>query len=521
MTYCPNCGNRVPEGARFCGACGTALTDAASPPGSGPPAYSAPPAYGPPPGYYYQPQPAYGMRQTPVFFTGDWAGAGIVTGIGIAAMAAVALIAGLVGSSEASSSTKASQLIGGVFRAVALAAGGTLKAEGGIELTFRPLGLTLIGYTLIAIYFLRRLRQSRPITAVGVGLQAGRLGTVHLGAMLLVALLSHISSDETGSADIISTVFFGTITLAIALLVAWVISLPNLLPGRVEYYRGLIAGPMKAVLFLIVTSCAATIGLVLLLVLTDSVGELGPFSAVLRGLNNGGDLGDLWRPLISLILMFLPTVAGWAVLFGIGVPLTATGATQSASILDAIDQDARFWLWPVAVIALLVVTGIYSARQSPIAHNGRPIGWWLGAVLPVALFVLALSASISSSFGGRDASVGFDLLFVILLGGVFGLGAGMLGTVLVPRRPPMAYAGYPPMGPGYPPPNYPPPSYPSATYPSAGYGPAAPPVPPSSSPGYPRHLAPPSIPSPASPPEPPTGVLPPPYQSPAAPPPAD
>jgi hypothetical protein len=445
MTYCPNCGTRTIEGARFCGACGTALADPGLSPGN-------PRAYNAPPGYY---SPAYGQRQTPAFFTGDWTGAAFVTGIGVGAMAVVALVAGLVGSSDSSSATKASQLIGGVFQAAALAAGGTLRGPAGVELSFRPLGLTLIGYTLIAIYFLRRLRQTGPMTAAGAGLQAGRLASVHLGAMLLVALLSHISGDDAAHADVMSTMFAGTITLAIALFVAWVIALPNLLPGRVEYYRGLIAGPTRAVLFLIVASCVATIGLLLLFVLTDSLDDLGPFTTVMRNVHNGVDLAHVWRPLVGLILMFLPTVAGWAVLFGMGVPLTATGA-KSASILDAIDHDARFWLWPAVVMALLVLTGIYSARRSPIAHNGRPVGWWLGAVLPVALFVFALSATVSSSYAGQDAWVGFDMLFVILLGGVYGLGAGMLGTVLVPRQPPAAPGRHSPMGPGYEPPVYPP-----------------------------------------------------------------
>jgi hypothetical protein len=250
----------------------------------------------------------------------------------------------------------------------------------------------------------------------------------------------------------------------------------------------------------------------------------------------------LWRPLISTLLLFLPTVAGWSVLYGMGVPLTfgSGNNSESVSILDLIDTDDRFWLWPVAVIALLIVTGIYSARRSPIAPNGRPIGWWLAAVLPAALFVLSLSASLSANSSGFErASIGFDLLFVLLLGAVYGIGAGMLGTFLVPRRPPMVMAGYPPAGyppPGYPPAGFPPPpafptpppSYPAPPtfgtpmpgfQPPPGYAQAAPSSPPApTAPSTWSSPAPPPIPDPAPPSEPPTGVTPPPPSFPAAPP---
>jgi hypothetical protein len=271
MTYCPNCGSRAPVGARFCGTCGTALTEPGTADLGSPLAPGAPRGYGAPQGYH-QPQPVYGPRQTPVFFTGDWAGAGIVTGIGVGAMAALSLIATLV--ANTSGSTNSSGLIGGVFLLVAMAAGGSarivtsgLGVDSSADLSFRPLGVTLLGYTLIAIFFLRRQRINGPITRAGLGLQAGRLAVVHLGGLLLVALLSYVgpsrSGDEFGlsggvRADVISTMLYGTVTLAIAILVVLIITVPGIFPGRIEYYRALVAGPLKAVLFLIIMTCVAT-----------------------------------------------------------------------------------------------------------------------------------------------------------------------------------------------------------------------------------------------------------------------
>jgi hypothetical protein len=290
---------------------------------------------------------------------------------------------------------------------------------------------------LIAIYFVRRLPRIGPLTAAGIGLQGVRVGVIHLGSLLVIALLSRIAGED-GHLGVPSTMFYGTVTLGIALLVAWIVALPGLLPSRVEHYRVMVAGPVKAVLLLAVASCAATLLLVLVLAVTASTRDTGPFSSVLgqSGLGSGS-LADEWRGLITLLIAFLPTVAGWALLVGMGVPMSATGVRESTSILDLVDRDPAFLLWPLATIALLVLAGWYSARQSPTASNGRPVGWWLAAVLPTAMFVLALTASIRTDAGVRAASFGFDLLFVLLLGGLYGIGVGMLGTMLVPRQAPM------------------------------------------------------------------------------------
>ena len=79
----------------------------------------------------------------------------------------------------------------------------------------------------------------------GLAILAGAfvaVASVPLIVMMLVALLSHVgtsgSSGEFGfasgvRADVITTMFNGTITLAIALFVVLVISLPGLFPGAV------------------------------------------------------------------------------------------------------------------------------------------------------------------------------------------------------------------------------------------------------------------------------------------------
>jgi hypothetical protein len=426
-----------------------------------------------------------------VFFTGDWPGAAIVTAIGVGAMVGLSLLGTLI----ANTGDRGGELFGQIFLNVAMAAGGSAGLDGGFDgdVSFRPLTLTLVGYGAMAFFFVRRLRARGAVTLPALGLQAGRLGVVHAGALLVVALLSYIGGGRFAvRADVITTLFFGTLTLAIALFVAAFIALPNLVPGKVEHYRTLLAGPVRATLFLTVTACAAFGVAFVILAVID--GELTDRPV------------DFVRGVLALILLMLPNVAGFGMLLGMGVPITigasgfGTEVDESFTILDAVDGAPQMWIVPVIALGLLVATGWYSARHSPTAANGRPVGWWLAAVLPVALFVLALNVSMSGALGSSglgEFSFGgdFDLLFVLLLGGVYGIGAGMLGTVMVPRRAPAyppGYGAYPPAYGAYPP-GYPP----TTPMPPMVYPPAPPAAPMPPAPAPPTTLTPP----PANPPD--------------------
>src|SRR5262249_27014657 len=144
--------------------------------------------------------------------------------------------------------------------------------------SFRPLGLTLVGYGLIAVIAVRRLRRSTPLTLTVFGLQAARLGIIHFGALLVVSVLSFAVGGREGHLNIISTLFFGTLTLVITLAIAWIVGLPGLLSPAVDNYRAKLAGPLKAVLALWLAASAAALVLILALVLTDSQRDVGPFA---------------------------------------------------------------------------------------------------------------------------------------------------------------------------------------------------------------------------------------------------
>jgi hypothetical protein len=485
VNFCPTCGSRLSEQARFCVRCGTSVSDASPPV---PPVHPAPsdptpfaptaqyppttsasqvqasvtgPGYSPPVTYAGSPAAAFrhSSRLGPVsqaFLTGDWRGAGVAVAAGIATMLGLALVSGLL-ADMSTGTVGGQQILGGVATLVALAAGGTLTATSGslveegdigpaAEVSIRPLGLTLVGFSVLAVLFARRLRRRGPLTATEVALQAGRVGVVMLGALFVVALLSRVrsSSGVTTRVDVISTMFFGLLTLSIALAVATILMLPNVWPPRVEHYRALLFGPVRAVLVLMtLTGTVALVGILIWMISwSSSVGDTGT--------------GPFWRTMIASILLLLPNLAAAGLLFGMGVPATGTiggtfgiygeSADASMSILDLIDRDQRFWIWPVATAVLLAITGVSAARRSPARPNGRPAAHWLAVVLPVALFVLALSLSADGSGAaagfGLGGSAGFDYLLTLVVGAVYGLLAGLFGAALTRRRP---YAGIGPL----------------------------------------------------------------------------
>jgi U5 snRNP spliceosome subunit len=321
--------------------------------------------------------------------------------------------------------------------------------------------------------FVRRLNRSFGVPSpLQIGLQALRVGVVLSGALLLVALLGRMGETELFKVDVFSTIFFGLITLALTLGIAAVLGLPSLFPGRAAHYRALIFGPLRASLILAVIASVAT-AVILIVILLVQLGDT---------------FIDPWR-VVPTLLLLAPNVAGYALLLGMGVPLNGTtetltgGTSSSTSILDLTDTDARYWLWPLVVIALLVLTGIISARRSPIGPNGRPIGYWLAAVLPVALLIYAMLVPVRTGAGlgflSFRGSMEFDPLLTLLLGAAFGLGTGYLGSVFVSRQTPAPVPAPPPPAPAGGPLPQPMPESPPTPPPPAEPSPGAPPNPPS------------------------------------------
>ena len=463
-----------------------------APPGSPYPT-SAPPGYSPnpssaPPGYqptYQVPPPR--VRTGPplgqLFFSGDWAGAVQVVLAGVGSMLGVALLVQLITTAGTGSSPSGSQIIGDVARVVSASVGGDLRYESSSGLgsssastSFRFLGLTILGFALIGGLFVRRFNRGTGVPSpLQIGLQALRVGVVLSGALLVVAILGRMGGNEFSSApsaDIFTTIFFGLITLAVALALAGTLGLPSLFPGRSGHYRALIFGPLRASLILTVIASALTFVILLVVVFSSEYSQFG----------------KTWR-IIPTLLLVAPNIAGYALLFGMGVPVRTSSVfsdSSSSTILDLTDNDARYWLWPIVVLGLLLLTGVISARRSPIGPNGRPIGYWLAAVLPVVLLIYGMVVRVGTGFGFLSFSGSVDLFFAILLGAVFGLVAGYLGSMIaspstamaVPVAPPLTYGPIP--EPPHVPPSTPPaaPTFGPVSEPPQPSSPAPPPPPP-------------------------------------------
>lgn len=443
MAFCMNCGSGLPEHARFCGNCGTQAGVVGAAPGIEVPAGEAP---------MVSPAQASGPAAIPatqVFFSGDWAGAALAVAYGVGMMFGLALIAFLLMQVD-SGYTEPSVYISGAAAYVALAAGGSVRAAGeslGADtiLAFRPLGLTLVGFTLIAVVFAHRIRRRGEVTPTALGFQAGRTVVMFIAALLAVAFVGRVSSSgsnaeslgATMQVDVMSTVFFGVLTLAVALAVAVVIGAPGVVSARWERLRTAIAEPLRGTLITLAVACVLTLAGIVVV----SAAEISQMERA-----DGGS--GPWRIIAGTVLLALPNIAGATLLFGLGVPVTGdvsasllglNSARGSFSILTLTDEDQRFWLWPLAIIVLLIISGIASARRVPAGTHRSTAALWSGGVLGAMLFILSLSLSAgawASAFSvmGFGGSVGFDSLLALVYGGVWGFVIAFATLWAAPQR---------------------------------------------------------------------------------------
>jgi hypothetical protein len=369
-----------------------------------------------------------------------WADAGRAVGTGVATMLVLAL-ASLLIDGRPLDRVGVVATLGLAVTCLVAAAGGSLstgEAAGTVapDAAIQPLGLTLIGLTVIAVLWLRQLRRYPEVAVAEVGRHAGRVGSLFLGALVVIVVVHLTLPGPRPPVDVAVTILRGPLRLAVAMALAVAVGLPGVLTGRFERWRATLAGPLRGGLVLMASLCVAG-PLSLLTCTAVTMTGAGPWD------------GSTWRTQIAALLLAFPRVAAIALLFGTGVPVSATvGNTVGAygpsgsmvSVLDGARSDPRLWLWPLLVAALLVMAGYTAARRSPMGHNGRRTALWFGAVLPVLMVVLGLSVS-GPAWGGDLGPAAFpgrldvDLVLAMLIGGVLGSGVGLLGGHLAPPEP--------------------------------------------------------------------------------------
>jgi hypothetical protein len=503
--FCPQCGGPL-GGAdiRFCGHCGEAL------PGAGAAAAPAPrpstptppqtPTPAPPP-----PWPAAGPNPAAAetgwddrlgsgggggassvrdwaaaaglsperFRAGDWPGAARAVLIGVATMivlsAACLLLVGFSGS--------VGDGVKVVAMLTALAAGGSLHVGTGVagagagsaSVSFLPLAITAVGFTTMAVLFVRRLARAHVSTGIEVAYQAARAWLVLLAALLVVCLLGRsggLRADPGGSSGLLgglsgtrlavgitATLFYGSCWLVLALGTATAVRLAHVLPARLRNWRDAAAGPFAgavATLALSWLAAAAFVGVAALIYqgtgTSTGTGTSGSGSSVLA--------------VAGAVLLLAPTVLLAVFAFALGVPaqaglggsalsslpggtLSGLGTSGSLSLLDVTDADARFWLVPVIAALAALAGGVVAALHAPGPAHARRDGWRFGPALAVLLLTIAICTGVSGQgagslfSGSASVSAGAHLNYVaaVLLGLLWGALAGYLGALVAPALP--------------------------------------------------------------------------------------
>lgn len=517
MNTCIQCGSQLIERASFCQTCGrpveVAQQDQAAYQPVSPAGYPpvSPAAY---PAGYGQPQPGpYLVGGTaPARYPGDWAGAIIAVTSGVLVALGTALVALLIILSalpDGASGPSPSQMTGATALYTALSFGGSIKASAtsgfGTEtasVSYQFLGPAVLAFALIGLIYVRRLRRKGTPTFRAAAAQAGRCAVVmavELVGIFLLTMVGTSTAESSEHADIVTTLVFGLVSLAVTLTIAGFLGLSGILPAQVERVRAVIAGPLRGVIVMfLVANVLALIGVLVL------VGHN------ISGVSDA-ESGNAWRSIALLLILALPNMTTIALLLGMGVPISAniggsltdldgSSNSPSYSILDLTRHNQLFWLWPLVVALLLLLAGAIAGRRSPYTANGRSMAPMLGVVLPLVLLAFALASSgdvsgeTSSPVAGH-LNVGLTLGFGVLWGLVF----GFIGMAFAARRPaaPQFYAppaqafaapvpgGYPaPPGAGQPPAPGQPGTPQAETYP-AGYMPPGYAPPGYATPGYP------------------------------------
>src|SRR5664280_979933 len=335
------------------------------------------------------------------------------------------------------------------------------------SVSFLPLAVTAVGFTPMAVLFVRGLARQRISTGIEVAYQAVRAWLVLLAVLLVVCLLgrsgglgastggnSGLLSGMGGtrlSAGITATLFYGSCWLALALGLAVLARLPHVLPARLRNWRDVAAGPFAGVVTTLALSWLAAAAFLL-------VGALIYNGNSSTGTSTGS--GSSMLAVIGGVLLLGPTVLLAVFAFALGVPaqaglggsalaslpnssLSGLGTSGSVSLLDVTDADARFWVVPVIAALAVLAGGAVAALHAAGPTQARRHGWRFGPALAGLLLTIAISTAISGQGTGSVLSVGgsisadahLNYVAAVLLGLLWGAAGGYLGAMVAPALP--------------------------------------------------------------------------------------
>jgi hypothetical protein len=429
-------------------------------------------------------------------------------------------------------------------------------AQGSIDIM--PLGLTLVGAVVVGWLFTRPLRRTAVLTLAELGARAAGAVIAFLVLLAVVAwsgngtvsvdVSSLTGSGGSGGDDpfgglggLIGGVVGGNTKPTVGFKVDLAPTLGIGLLWIVVVLAFAVVASRRAPLPVGWQGLARTVRPVASAITTVYVGAclVGALAGIVVGLTGNGGAKT-----IGGVLLGTPNGVFLAIPLGMGVslagkasgPLThflpaplntflAGGQGKTITVSSLAAQDGRVWLLPVAVVLMLLATGVFAAVRTPRKSSVEPLGTEVGGaalrlgialmiVTPVLLALADVTVNANLSVFGFNAvsaglSVTGNVALALVLGLVEGAALGALGALLVRRfaeakrvgpaeagpsdgwggsggdrgrgTGPQTPGAYPPGPAGPPAPPYPagpygPPATPLATPPAPGGWPAQPPT---------------------------------------------
>jgi hypothetical protein len=393
------------------------------------------------------------------------------------ATVAAGLLAMVVVASLGLWAASAGDLPGGAFHRVVaamvvIAVGGSVDVAGEAGFIARtdaaldvvPLSVALVGALVVAAVFLLPLR-FRAVASSGEMLaRVARTAALWLLGLLLIALVARHTfrirvggptAEDIGDilgitptvgfrAQVPATLGLGLVWLLVVLALAFAVSRKAPLPARLIRHQASVRPP--AVAMLLILLAYAAVGLVVGVVVAFTRGHPAEtFAVVLLALPNlvwmafGLGLGASWQGHVdSPIGLPVPHVLD-------RVLRTSESGDHTVNISSLAEHDGRVWWLVVAAAIALLAAGFVTAVRSPAHMRPWQHALHLGVALLITLFAVGLLTSVSARFGlsllgigeiealGGEVVLRPDLLLMAVLGALWGLVAGFLGSLLATR----------------------------------------------------------------------------------------
>lgn len=378
------------------------------------------------------------------FVTGDWLGALIAAGVGIAVMLAFsAAILGIDPTPRIHVAGFIHQMlamlilmVGGAVKILTDTSAGSDAGNSAAGISVMPLLASVAGFGTMGLLMTRRLKRSS--TSAGQFVQQAIRLLVIVTLLLVIVCVAARSGNTVDSSDYVRirgpySVFFGSCVTLLTLVITFFFGFGETLSGRVSVWRDRLVGPALGIVTLVaVTFVGATIYAVIqILVRPHHLSSMTQLGLITDATGRKSELDGL--------LAFGLNHAMWLLTWGMGIPLRLAFGHhhQRIGLTSFTDHDGYYWFLPVLIgVAWLIAAGVATLYSNNPAE-GRRNGYRLPLLAPVLTTAIFVIGGIAVQPFGAGPAFRFHIYAWLGLGVglVWSAAAGVVAPPLVMALP--------------------------------------------------------------------------------------